>query len=54
VWGLELLVELVTADALSAAHAVAAAERMHAANPFFLNEALLDAFRAKLDTLARR
>lgn len=50
-WGLELMLELVQHDHLPAEDADDAAERMHRANPIFLNATILTAFREKLGAL---
>jgi hypothetical protein len=50
-WSLELLLELVKLGHLPADDAWQTAERMHRANPFFLGQSNLAAFREKLDKL---
>lgn len=47
-WGLELMLDLVRGGHLPAEHADDAAERIHRANPVFLNATILAAFRQKL------
>ncbi len=47
-WGLELMLELVTRGHLPAADALSTAEQMHRANPAFLGAPVLMAFRDKL------
>ncbi len=47
-WGLELMLDLVRHGHLPAEDASEAAERIHLANPFFMNSAILDAFRKQL------
>lgn len=46
-WGLELMLEAVGVDALSAAEAIAIAEAIHESNPRFVTEALLSEFKRK-------
>lgn len=50
-WGLELMLELVQGGHLPAEDADDAAERIHRANPVFLNATILAAFREKLAAL---
>ncbi len=50
-WGLELMLDLVEVGHLPVATAAEAAERMHGANPVFLNATILAAFREKLAAL---
>lgn len=50
-WGLELMLELVQGGHLPAEDADEAAERIHRANPVFLNATILQTFRAKLAAL---
>ncbi len=50
-WGLELMLELVQEGHLPAEDADDAAERIHRANPVFLNATILAAFREKLAAL---
>ena len=50
-WGLELMLELVQGGHLPAEDADEAAERIHQANPVFLNATILAAFREKLAAL---
>ncbi len=52
IWGLELMLELVRHGDLLANDASEAAERIHLANPVYVNSAILAAFRAKLAGLA--
>ena len=52
IWGLELMLELVRHGHLLANDASEAAERIHLANPVYVNSAILTAFRAKLAGLA--
>lgn len=47
-WGLELMLDLVQGRHLPAEDADDAAERIHRANPVFLNATILAAFREKL------
>lgn len=48
IWGLELMLELVRDGHLRAEDASAAAERIHLANPVYVNSTILAAFRRKL------
>jgi len=50
-WGLELMLELVQGGHLPVEDADDAAERIHRANPVFLNATILAAFREKLAAL---
>jgi len=50
-WGLELMLQLVQEGHLPAEDADDAAERIHRANPVFLNATILAAFREKLAAL---
>jgi len=50
-WGLELMLELVQGGHLPAEDAEDAAERIHSANPVFLNASILAAFKMKLAAL---
>jgi hypothetical protein len=50
-WGLELMLGLVQSRHLPAEDADEAAERMHQANPVFLNATIVAAFREKLAAL---
>lgn len=48
VWGLELMVRLVAARQLPPEEALAVAERIHSLNPAFVDQAVLEGFRAKI------
>lgn len=47
-WGLELMLDLVSAGALSASRALAAAERIHANNPHHISKEVLQRFSSRL------
>ena len=46
-WGLELMLELLKSGHLSVAVALDVAEQIHKANPVFLNQKVLEAFKDK-------
>jgi len=48
VWGLELMVRLVAARQLPPEKALAVAEQIHSLNPAFVDRAVLESFRAKI------
>lgn len=50
-WGLELLLQLVEGQHLPAQDAADAAQRIHEANPMFVNQTVLEEFRRKLAVL---
>ena len=50
-WGLELMLDLVQHGQLSADEAATAAERLHNANPVFVNATILAVFRKKLTAM---
>ena len=47
-WGLGIMVDLVRAERLSPADAVAVAEAMREANPYFITAAVVEAFRKQV------
>ena len=47
-WGLELMLDLVSAGALSASRALAAAERIHVNNPHHISRGILERFSSRL------
>ena len=50
-WGLELMLDLVSAEALSPSRALETARRIHANNPHHISEKILDRFSSRLDLL---
>ena len=47
-WGLEIMLDLVSAGALSASRALGAAERIHASNPHHISRGILERFSSRL------
>jgi hypothetical protein len=48
VWGLEILLWLVEADQISAGKAIEVAESIHAVNPLYITQKIVDTFRRKV------
>ena len=48
-WGLELMLDLVSAGALSASHALETARRIHTNNPHHISKKILERFSSRLD-----
>jgi hypothetical protein len=52
-WGLELLERIMTAGALDAEGAIAAAWAIHASNPRYVTKAIVQAFERKISRVSR-
>lgn len=50
-WGLEIMLDLVSAGALSASHALGTARHIRANNPHHISEEILERFSSRLDYL---